>query len=149
MRKPSVGMVVGLWIAGSFALGISTLPAPGLDGSEAGSNTSSTAGGELVPALDSAPEFLEPREDPDTPLSEPFIGCSAEYVNGPGPALDRSNMIGPENSVMVSPAQMKSMGRPQAEVEAQAQAWNALSPEERDEQLCRATQQNADIEDLG
>ncbi|MCW2134665.1 hypothetical protein [Arthrobacter sp. VKM Ac-2550] len=54
-------------------------------------------------------------------------------------------MIGPENSVIVSPEEMKAMGRPEAEIQAQAARWNELSPEEREEQLCRAAQQNAVI----
>lgn len=54
-------------------------------------------------------------------------------------------MIGPENSVIVSPEVMKAMGRPDAEIQAQAARWNELSPEEREEQLCRAAKQNAVI----
>jgi hypothetical protein len=54
-------------------------------------------------------------------------------------------MIGPENSVLVSPEEMKAMGRPEAEIQAQTARWNELSPEEREEQLCRAAQQNTVI----
>ncbi|WP_229960445.1 hypothetical protein [Arthrobacter sp. zg-Y750] len=141
-------MVVTLSMLGGFALGIGTLPAHGLDESETESTTSSSAANELVPSPASATGFRGLKDDPKTAVYEPFIGCSAEYVNGPGAALDRSSMIGPENSVMVSPAEMSSMGRPGAEVEAQAQAWNELSQEERGEQLCRAAQQNAVIDEV-
>ena len=147
LRKPSVGMVVTLSMLGGFALGIGTLPTHGLDESEAEIMRSSSAADEFVPSPASATEFRELKDDPQTAVYEPFIGCSAEYVNRPGAALDRSNMIGPENSVMVSPAEMKSMGRPGAEVGAQAQGRNELSQEERGEQLCRAAQQNAVIEE--
>lgn len=57
-------------------------------------------------------------------------------------------MIGPGNSVVVSPAEMRSMGRPAAEVEAQSQGWNELTPEERSEQLCRAAQQKAVVDEV-
>lgn len=89
----------------------------------------------------------ELKDDPETKLYEPFAGCSADYVNGPGAALDRKNIIGPENSVMISPDEMKSMGWSEAEIQAQTQAWNKLSREEREEQLCRAAQQNAVIDE--
>ena len=79
---------------------------------------------------------------PATAVYEPFVDCSAEYPNGPGAVLDQSNLIGPENSVMVSPEQLRAMGLPQSEVTAQENAWNDLSPEMREEQLCRADQQD-------
>jgi hypothetical protein len=77
---------------------------------------------------------------------EPFIECSADYVSGPGAELDRKNMISAENSVLISPEEMKSLGFPEAQVQAQTAKWNELSPEEREEQLCRAAQQNAVVE---
>lgn len=75
-------------------------------------------------------------------MYEPFTECSADYADGPGGDLDRKNMIGPENGLMVTPEEMRAMGMPEAAIRSQAAAWQALSPEEREEQLCRAAQQN-------
>jgi len=55
-------------------------------------------------------------------------------------------MIGPENSVMMTPEEMEALGMPEAAVRSQTAAWQALSPEEREEQLCRAAQQGRVIE---
>ena len=137
-------MVVGLSIVGGFALGIGTLSAPGADESAAASGPdSSTTDLAVSPA--SGTGFPEVKDDPETAVYEPFVACSAEYAHGPGADLDRSNMIGPENSVMVSPEQLRARGYSAAEIESQARAWNELSPESREEQLCRAAQQNAAI----
>ena len=43
---------------------------------------------------------------------------------------------------MVSPEQLRAMGLPDSEVTAQAHAWDELSPEMPEEQLCRAAQQD-------
>ena len=67
---------------------------------------------------------------------------AADYPNSPNAALDRSDQIGPENSVMVSPEQLRAMGLPESDITAQTHAWNDLSPEMREEQLCRAAQQD-------
>ncbi|UPO76366.1 hypothetical protein [Arthrobacter sp. Helios] len=137
-------MVVGLSIAGGFALGIGTLSAPVIDDFAAESGPeSSTVDLAVSPASDAGFPGIE--DDPETAVYEPFVACSAEYAHGPGADLDRRNLMGPENSVMVSPEQMRAMGRPAAEIEAQTRAWNELSPESREEQLCRAAQQNAVI----
>ncbi|WP_205754546.1 hypothetical protein [Arthrobacter sp. CAU 1506] len=89
-----------------------------------------------------APETEFPTDDPGTKVYEPFTECSADYAEGPGGDLDRKNMIGPENSLMVTPEEMKAMGMPEAAIRSQAAAWQALSPEEREEQLCRAAHQD-------
>ncbi|MEB7503318.1 hypothetical protein [Arthrobacter koreensis] len=130
-------MIVGLSIVGGFALGIGTMPESGPDGSAVES-------GQGAPAAFSASSSV-PADDPATPVYEPFIACSADYLDGKGADLDRSYLIGPENSAMVSPEQLVAMGIPAVDVELQARAWDELSPEERDEQLCRAAQQEAAI----
>ncbi len=142
IRKPSAGMVVGLSIVGGFALGIGTLSSPGSNdfAAEPGPE-SSTVDLAVSPASDAGFPGIE--DDPETAVYEPFVACSAEYANGPGADLDRSNMMGPENSVMVSPEQLRAMGYSAAEIGSQTRAWNELSPESREEQLCRAAQQNA------
>ncbi|MFJ2660917.1 hypothetical protein [Arthrobacter koreensis] len=81
-------------------------------------------------------------DDPATAVYESFIDCSADYASGPSAVLDRSDQIGPENSVMVPPEQLRAMGLPESEVTAQEHVWNDLSPETREEQLCRAAQQD-------
>ena len=144
IKRPSLGMVVGLSIVGGFALGIGTLSAPGADELAAASGPNPPAA-ELAALSASDTGFPEAIDDPGTAVYEPFVACSADYANGPGADLDRRNLMGPENSVMVSPEQMRAMGRPAVEIEAQTRAWNELSPESREEQLCRAAQQNAVI----
>ncbi|MBF4995299.1 hypothetical protein ITX31_14420 [Arthrobacter gandavensis] len=129
-------MIVGLSIVGGFVLGIGTLPASGPDGSAVES------GQELAAAL---PASVPVADDPATAVYEPFVTCSADYADGPGADLDRGYLIGPDNSVMVSPEQLIAMGLPAADVEAQARAWDGLSPEQRQEQLCRAAQQTPDV----
>jgi hypothetical protein len=69
--------------------------------------------------------------------------CSADYAGGPGGELDKKNMIGPENSVLVTPQEMKALGMSEAAIRSQTAAWRNLSPIERDEQLCRAAQQGS------
>lgn len=134
-RKPSVRMIVVLAILGGFVLGIGTTPisAPDESAGETGPVAMATIASMGSSGL---------TDDPATAVYEPFIACSADYPNGPGAALDRSNLIGPENSVMVSPEQLRAMGLPESEVTAQAHAWNDVSPEMREEQLCRAAQQD-------
>ena len=139
-------MTAVLLLAAGLVLGISTLPGEqGLTASVGVAAPPSPAvlGTPSAPALE--PEYRDVTDDPEATVYEPFIECSADYADGPGAELDRKNMIGPENSVMVSPEEMKAMGRPEAEIHAQRARWNALSPEEREEQLCRAAQQNAVI----
>ncbi|MBD8042636.1 hypothetical protein H9638_02300 [Arthrobacter sp. Sa2BUA2] len=144
IKRPSVGMVVGLSIVGGFALGIGTLS--GLESDEfTAESISGASDAELAVMPGSATEFPEVIDDPETAVYEPFMACSADYANGPGAALDQRNLMGPENSVLVSPEQMRAMGRSAAEIESQTRAWNELSPESREEQLCRAAQQNAAI----
>lgn len=72
-----------------------------------------------------------------------FAACSPDYANGPGADLDQRNMIGPENSVVVSPAEMRAMGMPESMIRTQTASWNNLSSQEQQEQLCRAAQQDA------
>jgi hypothetical protein len=72
-----------------------------------------------------------------------FAACSPNYADGPGADLDKRNMIGPENSVVVSPAEMRAMGMSEISISAQTKSWDKLSPEEQQEQLCRAAQQRA------
>ena len=74
-----------------------------------------------------------------------FAACSPDYADGSGAQLDQRNMIDPENSVVVSPAEMRAMGMPESEIRTQTEAWNKLSPEEQQEQLCRAAQQGTAI----
>ena len=128
-------MIVVLAILGGFVLGIGTTPISAPDESAGESATVAMA---PIASMGSS----EPRGHPATAVYEPFIDCSAEYHNGPGAALDPSELIGPENSVMVSPEQLRAMGLPESEVTAQEHAWNDLSPEMREEQLCRAAQQD-------
>lgn len=137
-RRPSVGMIVVLAILGGVVLGIGTTPlsAPG----ESAAETATVA---MAPIASMGSSEL--KYDPATAVYEPFIACSADYASGPGAALDRSDQIGPENSVMVSPEQLRAMGLPESEVTAQAHAWHELSPEMREEQLCRASQENAAV----
>ncbi|GAA1353940.1 hypothetical protein GCM10009636_19060 [Arthrobacter koreensis] len=125
-------MIVGASLVGGFVLGIGTMPAS--DQSVVHSVRQATA---AVPA--SAPSAVA--DDPATAVYEPFVACSADYVDGPGADLDRSNLIGPENSAMVSPEQLIAMGIPAADVGLQARAWEELSPDQRDEQLCRGAQE--------
>ena len=128
-------MIVVLAILGGFVLGIGTTPlsAPGESAGE-----TATVAMDPIASMGSS----ELKDDPATAVYEPFIACSADYASGPGAALDRSDQIGPENSVMVSPEQLRAMGLPDSEVTAQAHAWDELSPEMREEQLCRAAQQD-------
>ncbi|WP_139005830.1 hypothetical protein [Arthrobacter crystallopoietes] len=145
-KKPSVGITAVLLLAAGLVLGISTLPGEqSLTASVAGDTSPSPE----VLGTPSSPAFEpEPRDvtvDPEAKVHESFIECSADYADGPGTDLDKKNMIGPENSVMVSPEEMKALGRPEAEIQAQTARWDELSPEEREEQLCRAAQQNAVI----
>ena len=144
LRKPSAKMVVALSMFGGLALGMGAIPTYGNDESPA----SSSAVDHFVPTQASGTESPALKDDPQTAVYEPFVGCSADYVDAPGAALDRSGMLGPGNSVVVSPAEMRSMGRPAAEIEAQSQVWNELTPEERSEQLCRAAQQNAVVDEV-
>ncbi|MCC3282694.1 hypothetical protein [Arthrobacter caoxuetaonis] len=140
-------MIVGLSILGGFALGIATMPASELD-EPAAQPRLGTAAAELAALSGSAMEPSGLTDDPTTAVYEPFIACSADYPNGPGAALDRSNLIGPENSVMASPEQLRAMGLPESEVTAQAHTWQELNPEVRAEQLCRATYENAAVDAL-
>ena len=142
-KKPSVGMTAVLLLAAGLVLGISTLPGKhGLPASvtEAASPSPGVLGAPSPPAFES--EVRDVKNDSEARVYEPFIKCSEDYADGPGADLDRQNMIGPENSVIVSPEEMKALGRPEAEIHAQRARWNELSPEEREEQLCRAAQQN-------
>jgi hypothetical protein len=70
-----------------------------------------------------------------------FAACSPSYADGPDADLDQRNMIGPENSVVVSPAEMRARGMSETMIRAQTETWNKLSPEEQQEQLCRAAEQ--------
>ncbi|MEV7648355.1 hypothetical protein [Arthrobacter sp. NPDC089319] len=54
-------------------------------------------------------------------------------------------MIGAENSIVVSPAEMRAIGMPESAIRTQTEVWNKLSPEEQREQLCRAAQQGTAI----
>ncbi|WP_191807028.1 hypothetical protein [Arthrobacter gallicola] len=140
-------MVVSLSILGGFALGIGTMTASG--GDDTAPATSPDPSVAALAALPpSATGFPELGDDPATAVYEPFAACSADYANGPGAELDRNNMIGPENSVLLSPEEMMSRGYSAAQIDSQSRAWNKLSPEEREEQLCRAAQQNAAIAEL-
>ncbi|WP_205834750.1 hypothetical protein [Crystallibacter degradans] len=133
-------------LAAGVVLGISTLSGEyGLPASviEPSSPSPAALGTPSASAFES--ESRDVQHDPEARVYEPFIECSTDYADGPGSNLDRQNMIGPENSVIVSPEVMKAMGRPDAEIQAQAARWNELSPEEREEQLCRAAKQNAVI----
>ena len=146
-KKPSVAMTAVLLLAAGVVLGVSTLPGEqGLTASvaEAPSSPSPAVLGTPSPSA-FEPEYRDVADDPESRVYGPFIECSADYADGPGAELDRKNMIGPENSVMVSPEEMKAMGRPEAEIQAQAAKWKELSPDEREEQLCRAAQQNTVI----
>lgn len=131
-KKPSIGMTAVLLLAAGLVLGISTLP---------GEQVLTAS---VVETPSPSPAVLG-TPSPESRVYEPFIECSAVYADGSGAELDRQNMIGPENSVMVSPEEMKALGRPEAEILAQTAKWNELSPDEREEQLCRAAQQNAVI----
>lgn len=71
-----------------------------------------------------------------------FAACSPDYATGPGADLDKRTMIGAENSVVVSPAEMRDMGMPESMIRAQTESWKKLSPQEQQEQLCRAAQQD-------
>jgi hypothetical protein len=115
-KKHTVLLTTGLFLAAGLVLGISTLPG----------------------------RTWADEEQPGA--YEPFIECSADYADGPGAELDRNNMIGAENSVIISPDEMKAMGFPEAQIRAQTAEWNKLSPEEREEQLCRAAQQNSVVD---
>jgi hypothetical protein len=79
----------------------------------------------------------------DGEVNAGFAACSPDYANGPGADLDKRNMIGAENSVVVSPAEMRAMGMPESTIRTQTESWNKLSPQEQQEQLCRAAQQGA------
>lgn len=140
-RKPSLGRIVVLATLGGFVLGIGTTPIAAPDESAAESATVAMA---PIASMGSS----ELKDDPATAVYEPFIACSADYPSGPGAALDRSNLIGPGNSVMVSPELLRAMGLPESEVTAQAHTWHELSPEMREEQLCRASQGNAAVDEL-
>ena len=128
-------MIVVLAISGGVVLGIGTMPL-----SAPGESAAETARVAMAPKASTGSSEL--KDDPATAVYEPFIACSADYASGPGAALDRSDQIGPENSVMVSPEQLTAMGLPESEVTSQEHAWNDLSPEMREEQLCRAAQQD-------
>lgn len=137
-RKPTAGMVVTLAIVAGFALGIGTLPERTVDDSAKQPNAALSIVDTV--AFASSAESAQLKDDPATAVYEPFISCSDGYATGPGADLDQNSMIGPENSVMVSPAQMRAIGLPESEILAQTQVWNELSAEERGEQLCRAAQ---------
>jgi hypothetical protein len=143
-KRPSIRTTAALLLVAGFALGLSTL-------SSGQSPTPSSAGvsAELpLPALDveapgPAPDVQFPVDDPSTKVHEPFMECSAEYAEGAGGDLDKKSMIGPENNVMVTPEEMKALGMPETAIRSQKTAWQNLSLEEREEQLCRAAQQGS------
>jgi hypothetical protein len=108
-------------------------------------------GEHLIETTASTPILPVADQDPPTAASTDgevnagFAACSPDYANGPGADLDKRNMIGAENSIVVSPAEMRAMGMPESEIRTQTEAWNKLSPEEQQEQLCRAAQQGTAI----
>ncbi len=145
--KPSIRTTAVLLIVAGFALGFSTFtgaqpPGPSVAAAPADLPLPAQDAGSPSPATN----VQFPVDNPGTKEYEPFTECSADYAGGPGGDLDRKNMIGPENSVMMTPEEMKALGMPEAAVQSQTAAWQALSPEEREEQLCRAAQQGRVIE---
>lgn len=145
--KPNIRTTAVLLLVAGFALGFSTFTgaqptSPSVAGAPADLPLPTQAAGSAGPA----PDVQFPVDDPGTKKYEPFTRCSADYAGGPGGDLDRKNMIAPENSVIATPEEMKALGMPEAAIRSQTAAWQALSPEEREEQLCRAAQQGRVIE---
>ncbi|MHA7261571.1 hypothetical protein ACX80W_00055 [Arthrobacter sp. TMN-37] len=142
ITKSSAGWAAVLVLSAGVGIGISTLPeAQGFNGPGVGAESPSSAAHSIASASGLKPSHQE--VDPGSRVHQPFTECSADYAAGPGADLDRNNMIGPENSVMLPPGQMEAMGLPEAAVEQQTKKWNELAQDEREEQLCRANQQNA------